>query len=173
MSRHYSRIQQAARYQQALNNYVAYVQGKSERQPNIGNGKKRDASQTLYIRPFGVPATSSDLFTVSGSLPTWEEFSGIISGHAVATVATGKTAVKVRGFKASRVIIITGRAQDGTVKESHITKTKYLSYGGKSRSLPFGRAADADTELSVFTTIKSALTPAGSGNRVYLSPEKI
>ncbi len=173
MGRHYSRIAGAARYQQALTNYVAFIEGKTNRQPGIGTGKKRDKSQILFVKPFGAPAATSDLFQVSASQTAWVAHEGSFGSHALATLPSGGAALRVRGFRPARVVIVTGRQDNGVVKESHITKQKYLSYGGTSRSIPFGKAAAGDTELGVYDTIRGLLVPTGSTVRAYLSPERI
>ena len=173
MSRHYSRINQAARYQAALENYVAYIQGKTERQPGIGTKGTREPSQTLYVNPFTVNIGTADTIKVSASRTAWDAHEAAFGTHTVAALPAGDVALSLRGFKPARAVIITGRSNAAkTVKESHITKTKYLSYGGTSRSIPFGKSAANDVEVTVFQGIKSTLAPAGSGVVVYLSPEK-
>lgn len=171
MSKHYSRLLQASRYQAALAKYVAYIEGRANRQPNIGNGKKRDTSQTLYVKPFATPEASTDLYKCSAGLTAWNTYKATLGGHALDVAGNGINVIKARGFKAARVVIVTGRSADGSVKESHITGSKYLSYGGKSVSLPFGRVNNTDTPLTVFNAIKTELTPVGSTTKVYFSDE--
>ena len=173
MSKHYSRILSAARYQAELEAYINYISGKASRQLNIGNGKKRLASTTLYVLPFAFPATSNTYLQQSAATAAWTEYEGEIGGHAVATLPANTSAVKIRGARAARIIVVTGRSPDGVVKTSHITSAKYLSYGGTSRSVPFGRAGATDTLETVFEAIKSVLAPTGSANKVYLEPEKV
>ncbi len=171
MSKHYSRIVQASRYQLALESYVAYIEGKANRQPNIGSGRTRDASQTLFVTPFSVNLGSTVKLQVSASQPAWAEHEGAFGDHTVAVLPGGDTSVRLRGVKAARVTIVTGRKTKPDVDESHITKMKYLNYGGTSRSIPFGRAAAGDTEVAVFETIKGLIAPPGSATRVYLTSE--
>ncbi len=173
MGKPYSRITQAARYQAELNAYIEFITGKANRQPNIGKGKKRQPSTTLYVLPFAFPATSNVYLQQSAATPTWTEFEGEIGGHAVTAVPANTTAVKIRNAKAARVVVVTGRTAEGTVKQSHITGASYLKYGGTRQSVPFGRAGATDTLETVFEAIKSVIAPAGSANKVYLQPEKV
>ncbi len=175
MSRHYSRINQAARYTAALENYVAYIQGKTERQPGIGTRAARQPSQVLYVNPFSLNIGTADTIKVSADKQAWDTHEGAFGVHTLAALPSGDVALTLKNFRASRVTIVTGRSNaERTVKESHITKTKYLSYGGTSRSIPFGKSASgaSETELAVFQTIKTELAPVGSTLKVYLSPEK-
>lgn len=172
MSKHYSRILQAARYQAALNAYVEYVTGKAERQPNIGTKGNRPAQTTLYITPFSLTLGPTDKIQCGANETAWNANEGAFGSHVVATLPAGDVAFKIRGFKPAKVVIVTGRSAQGKVTPSHITKQKYLSYGGTTRTIPFGKAAAGDTEATVFQTIKDLIAPAGSSTKVYLSPEK-
>lgn len=172
MSKHYSRIMQAARYQAALTNYVEYVTGKTERQPNIGTKGNRPAQTTLYITPFTITLGANDRIQSGANSQAWTAHEGAFGSHVVATLPAGDVAFKIRGFKPAKVVIVTGRLTQGEVKPSHITKQKYLSYGGTTRTIPFGKAAAGDTEAVTFQTIKDLIAPAGSTTKVYLSPEK-
>jgi hypothetical protein len=172
MSKHYSRILQAARYQTALTAYTEYITGKAERQPNIGTKGNRPPSTKLYISPFSFTIGATDKLETSANQAAWTEHEGAFGSHTLAALPSGDVSFKIRGFRPSKVVIITGRSGSGTVKTSHITKTKYLSYGGSSRSIPFGKAASGDTEVTVFDTIRDLVAPTGSPLKVYLSPEK-
>lgn len=166
---------QAARYQLALENYVAYMQGKTERQPKIGTQQPRQPSQVLYVNPFSLSIGTADTIKVSADRAAWDTHEGAFGTHTLAVLPGGDVALTLKNFRAARVTIVTGRSNaERTVKESHITKTKYLSYGGTSRSIPFGKTASGsvETELAVFQTIKTAVAPVGSTIKVYLSPEK-
>lgn len=173
MSKHYSRILSAARYQAELTAYIEFITGKASRQPKIGAGTKRQPSTTLYVLPFAFPAASNTYLQQSAATPAWTDYKGELGAHTVATLPANTNAVKVRGAKAARVVVVTNRQTTGTVAQSHITGAKYLSYKGNSHSVPFGRSGASDTEDTVFQAIKAAIAPAGSTNRVYLQPEKV
>jgi hypothetical protein len=172
MSRHYSRILQAARLQQELTAYVEFLTGKAERQPNIGTRGGRPAQTALYITPFTLTLGANDKIQCGANSASWTANEGAFGSHVTATLPAGDVAFKIRGFQPAKVVIVTGREATGTVKTSHITKGKYLSYGGTSRSIPFGKAAAGDTEAVTFQTIKDLIAPAGSTTKVYLQPEK-
>jgi hypothetical protein len=166
---------QAARYQLALENYVAYMQGKTERQPQIGTKQPRQPSQVLYVNPFSLNIGTADTIKVSADRTAWDTHEGAFGTHTLAALPSGDVGLSIKNFRAARVSIVTGRSNAArTVKESHITKTKYLNYGGTSRSIPFGKtsAGSAETEVTVFQTIKTSLAPVGSTLKVYLAPEK-
>jgi|SRR5919199_4208137 hypothetical protein len=176
MSRRYSDILKAARDLPYLENYIKWMTSAENRQPNIGKRGARKASQKLGVIPFNVPLGAGQLAYESGALPTWEAHRGEIGNHAVALTATNiKTTVRLERYSAARVIILTGRGATGTEKVSHITGRKYMSHGGTSTSLPFGKPSEAstDTEEATFGTIAAAIRGAATaGVRVTLKPEK-
>jgi hypothetical protein len=80
--------------------------------------------------------------------------------------------IPVANYKAARVVISTGRSNTGVKKVSKVTGLPYLDYGGRSTSLPFGRANETDTMLAAFEEIKAAIIAQTAGARVTLTPEK-
>jgi hypothetical protein len=173
MARRYSRILQAARYYSAIDNYIKYITDASKRGQNVGSGTKRAASQILYIKPFNLNLGPNDRIIVSGAKPTWDARQAIFAIHTKDTLGAGLFPFKVDGFKASRVIITTGRSDNGIKKISRVTGMAYLDYGGKSTSLPFGRKDDTETEAEAFLKLKTDIVEATAGALVTLQPEKI
>jgi len=171
MGKKFSRVLGGARYKTELDNYIKWLTGEAERQPNIGKKGNRPASKKLYIIPFGYSLPSTVHLTQSASLTIWDTHKSDFSAYTLDTLPTDNNALKIRGYRAPRVTIITGLADAGSVKTSHITGAKYLSYGGKSASIPFGKGSTTKSENDVFTTIKSSDT--FTNVRLYLVPEQI
>lgn len=172
MSKKFSRVLAGARYQQELTNYLKWLQGQTDRQPNIGKKGNRPASKILYVKPFAYKIPAGVLLQVSGADPAWESYKSSFSVHTVDTLPENTESLKIRGYRAARVNIITGRTPGGVVKTSHITEAKYLSYGGKAQSVPFGQGASGtETEIQAFDLIKTSAEL--SKLPVYLIPEKI
>lgn len=173
MSRRYSRIKNALTYQQSLENYIAYLQNAATRTPNIGGGKARDPNQVLFVQPFTLQLGANDRLQVSASRTAWTEYTAAFGTHTTTSAGTGNVSFKIRGFRPAKVNIVTGRSTaNRTVATSKVTKAKYLSYGGTSRSVPFGKAAATDTEELVFEVIRSEIAVPDSGILCYMVPEK-
>lgn len=173
-SRRYSRIMEAARYYAAIDNYLQYIQDASRHSTNIGSGRARPPSQPLFIVPFAVDLAAGQMVPVSASQTAWNAHGARFAGRTVAVApAAAENRIKIADFKAARVVITTGLSATGTVKTSRVTGLKYLSYGGQSTSIPFGRLNDADEEATAFAAIEAAITPTlGANSRVSLTPEK-
>lgn len=173
MSRRFSRIQAATRYYAAVDNYIKYITDATRRSTRVGQGKARPRSQKLFIDPFGLKLASGQRVPVSAAQPAWTTYSGRFGGHTEATPPTDEDLiVKPADYRAARVIIVSGRSQTGVVKTSAITGMKYLSYGGDSTSIPFGRKNETETELAAFEEIKAAINPEASNLLVTHQKEK-
>lgn len=160
MAERYSRILSAATLYPQLKNYLNYIQTMDDRNPNVGQGRPRPASQVLFIRPFNYNLPVGQMHKTSGAQPTFNSYSseGQIGSRVTSVTPTGDgNVVDLDNFKPARVIITTGRSTTGTVKTSRITKAKYLSYGGTSTSLPFGKANDTDTYADAVAAIRTTL----------------
>jgi hypothetical protein len=173
MARRYNRILQAAKYYAAIDNYIKYIQDASRRGSRVGTGTPRPASKILYVKPFNIALGNTTVAVVSGAQPTWTARQAIFALHTKDTIPDTVQGVKVKGFKAARVIITTGRSTTGVKKTSRVTGMPYLDYGGKSTSLPFGRNTQTETEAEAFETIKTDLLQAIAGALVTLQPEQI
>lgn len=172
-----SDILNAARNLPYLENYIKWMTSAENRQPNIGKGAAKKQSQKLLVVPFTLRLPDGTHAATSGALPTWEKYQAAIGGHAVAvTAANVATAFKLERFTAARIHIITGRTpagERGIVKTSHITGRKYTTRGGHSTSLPFGKAAAADTEDAVFATLSADIRQeSATGVEIAFTPEK-
>ena len=173
MAKRYSRILSAAKYYSAVDNYIKYITDPDRRGINVGNGKPRSPSQALYVDPFAVALANGQVVKQSASVPTWTARSAQFAGRTNAVKpADEDLIIKLADYKAARVIITTGVSAQGVKKISRVTKLPYLSYGGTSTSVPFGRKDAADTVTAAFLEIKTAITAAVNGASVTLVPEK-
>jgi len=175
-SRRYSRILQAARYYAAIDNYINYVKDASRHSTNIGSGDPRPESIKLYVKPFGRSLATGQLIEASASAPAWNTYSAKFANRTTATPPGNAGLIIVpEDYKAARVKITTGKSANGIVKTSRVTGMKYLSYGGKSTSIPFGKGTDnAETQETAFLELETSIDDQLSGNYdITLIREKI
>lgn len=167
------RVLRGQRGQAAKDKYINYLNG-IDIEDNVGGGTAKPPSQTLYVRPFSGGLPSTVWLRVSASTTAWGNFGTVstIATRTKETIASGNTAVKIRGFKAARVSKTTGIASSGTRKTSTKTGLPYLSYGGASLSLPFGKSGDTDTYADAIIEIE-ALLKTSSSIRVSFTEELI
>ncbi|HEY9653644.1 MAG TPA: hypothetical protein V6C95_23485 [Coleofasciculaceae cyanobacterium] len=171
----FSKIIEAAKLYPYLDNFIKWQTDATKRGTRVGQGQPRPASIKLYITPFAVPLPTGQLAEQSASAPAWNTYSSKFATYTTATrPATDANVIQVRDYTAPRVQIKTGIGSAGVVKTSAQTGRKYLSYGGTSTSIPFGKNAAGDTVEGVFadlrTQILGATPPANM--RVTLIPEK-
>lgn len=175
-SRRYSRILQAARYYAAIDNYINYVKDASRHSTNIGSGDPRPASIKLYVKPFGRTLATGQLIETSASEPSWNTYGSKFTNRATAAAPANAGLIIVpEDYKAARVKITTAKSAAGIVKTSRVTGLKYLSYGGKSTSIPFGKGSDAaETMETAFLELRDAIKELLSGNfDITLIREKV
>lgn len=169
----YSRILQAAKLYSAVDNLIKSITDSTRKGQNVGNGSPRQPSQKLFIDPFNIALATGQVVPATGAKPSWTTYSASIGNRASATPPTNEDLiVKVSDFTAARVVITTGRSTTGVKKVSKVTGLAYLSYGGKSTSLPFGRNAAGDTMQAAFEEIRTRILAATAGAIVTLTPEK-
>lgn len=163
-----------------LTNYVEWLR-LPERQHTVGvgNGKNRAAPKKLYIHPFNITMPTTLMALTSASSTSYEALESKVVGYAIATLPVDGTvfARKPRQYSPARVVQTIERRSKGTSKTSHITKNPYLSYGGTSRSVPFGQTGrDAgEDEVDIFAVIRGRFMAGGvipTGQTVTLVKEK-
>jgi hypothetical protein len=110
----------------------------------------------------------------SAAAPSWATYGSRFGSFTSATApADAGNIVVPAKYRAAHVIIKTGMLSQAVVKTSGITGLQYGSYGGRSTSIPFGKAVAGDEQLAVFNTIRTNLNQQLSGNyRVSLTREK-
>jgi hypothetical protein len=176
MADRYGDILRGARLKVALDNYIKYLSGEVNRQPNIGKGKPRAATTTLYVDPFGTKLAAKQSAQVNGPQEFWNSHKPKFSTYTKDTLDTkgGEISLKIKGFRAARASYKTGINPTGVEATSNATKMKYLKYGGTSQSLPFGQAETFTTESAAFEAIKTAfgVTQTTKAAKVYWQREK-
>lgn len=178
MADRYSRIIEASRMKKALDNYLLWLNGTADRQVGVGNGKARPATTNLYVKPFGVALNAKQYAQVSGNATYWGNNKTKFTSKK-ATIdeinaggTTDESALKLKGFRAARVVHRTGMLETGKVSTSNVTKTKYLNYGGTSTSIPFGtNTVTPNSEAAQFEILKGEYT-LDATQRVNWSREK-
>lgn len=167
-------IFQASRYAGALDAYVDYIKNMERRGSRVGQGEPRPEIVQLYITPFAIELATGAFIQTSASINGYNDIKAALGDGVKNTITAQQKSFKMRGYKSPRVNLITGRSDRGVAKTSNVTKLKYLDYGGKARSCPFGKRTATDTVSDVFTAVESALVGAAASTdrKVYLIPEK-
>lgn len=168
MSRRFSRIREAAYLNQAVDNYVQWLQTAATRPRNVGGGVDRPPSVELAIEPFGFTVAVGTAVRGTATTAARTQMSAAVGTYA-APAGGGITLQRIPGYKAARVSLFIGTG-NSTVATSEITGLRYLKYGGSSFSHPFGQNVGTDLEYDVFTAIRTAL--AGSNRRISYTPEQ-
>ena len=177
MGDRYSRILESSRYYAALTNYLQYIQNQDRRHTGVGEGNPRPPSVTLFIEPFDYNLPAGQKHRTSASQIAWNRYKGnsYLAARTTDVTPTGDgEVIKLAKFRPARVIVTTGRSQTGVVKTSRVTKMKYLSYGGDSTSIPFGRANATDTFAEATSIIRGQIQASlGPNDKIAFSNEKV
>lgn len=172
MAQRFSRILEAAKLYSAVDNYLKYITDSTKRGTRVGQGESRPASKSLFLKPFAFDLAADQRVRQTAAETTWNAVSGLGGvGSRVTATLGANTVIKISNYKAPRVVYVTGRSDNGVAKTSAITGLKYLSYGGKSRSFPFGKSGDTDTVSDAFTAIKTSVETGIAGAIVSLQNE--
>jgi hypothetical protein len=176
MSQKYKRILSAAKYYSAIDNYIKYITDATKRGQRVGNGTARDASMKAYVEPFGIDLPGTNTFAETKvTVPTWELYKALtaVSNRTKVVKIDTDFAVELKQYRPAAVMIVIGRSPKGTPDTSKVTGMKYLKYGGRSRTLPFGRGpTEAETEQEAFLSISSAIRNASANTTMSLRKEK-
>jgi hypothetical protein len=174
MGQRYSRILEAAKLAPQLEAFLDYQKNAARRGTRVGQGEPRPKSNPLYIKPFNIPLADTQKVRVTAAIPTIAAYgsNSEIASRTDAEPGAGVTLIKPEGFSAARVVITSGRSANGTPKTSAVTKAKYLSYGGTSTSIPFGRKNATETLTAAFEAIKAQIIAANPAVKVSLTREK-
>lgn len=169
MGRRYSRITQSARYTQALNRYVQYLQGTLTRTSRVGTQGARGNTKTVYVVPFGfdLPTSTYVKSTVKPDDYTFLAPRINTSGTGGEVLENTVGDIEQRtGFSAARVVSFINSTRVVSVVPSDITGLQYLKYNGDRRSCPFGRKTATDDLFDSFDAIKAALRTANASAAV-------
>lgn len=168
----YSRILSAAKYYAAIDNYIKYITDSTKRGQRVGQGENRLPTQAVFLKPFSVALHTTQYVKTSGTIQTLTTYAAAL-GERVQTpnIPAQGVPIKLQNFSPAKVKIVTGRLPEGRPETSKVTGMKYLSYGGRSRSIPFGRNG-TETQAEAFTAIRTAILNTTAGAIVTLTPEK-
>ena len=138
-------------------NYVKYLNTIDDRQSRIGQGKPIPPQIELYVKPFSLTLDTDQYIKANGTSSRWGTFQAHFTSYTKADIdeAGGEMALDLR-FRAAKVVIKTGMSTNKTVRKALTTGKDYVTYGGESGSVPFGKNT-TDLELDVFNTIRAAI----------------
>jgi hypothetical protein len=173
MTRRFQNILRGYRGEAAKNKYLDRLRGMGQGE-NVGQGTKRPPSIKLYIEPFSDGFPGTILVHTSATVPAWTALSAVsaITARTKAAVTASDIHVRVKGFKASRVVRRSKADTTGTATTSKLTGLRYLKYSNPSVSVPFGRDNATDTFGAAKTAITNALTANGAAVAVTFIDEE-
>ena len=137
-------------------NYVNYLTSLDDRQPGIGQGDPKPPQTPLYVKPFAYDLDGTQYIEVNGTASRWASWGSAFSPYTKDTLGAGETALDIR-LSPARLIIKENVSTTKQVRTANTTKRKYITYGGKAGSVPFGLNTATDNEFDVYTTIRTAL----------------
>lgn len=171
MGSRYSRIRQGAQLNNALTNYIAYLQ--TPRTPNLNSQGARDLTKTVYIAPFKVDIGATEVASAKMNPTHFTRLGARVNaagtGAAVDENLGSNSVVALPKFRSARVVLFHNATRSVTVATSEVTNSRYLRYAGDRFSCPFGRNLENDDEGDAFLGIKSAVVAAETGAVVRVS----
>ncbi len=142
-------------------NYISYLNNLDDRQPGIGQGDPKPPQTPLYIKPFAYDLDTTQFIEANGTASRWATWGVSFAPYTKDTLAGGETSLDIR-LSPARVIVKEGLSTTKQVRTANTTKRKYITYGGKSGSVPFGLNTATDDELDVYNTIRTAIKAQGA-----------
>lgn len=137
-------------------NYIAYLNNLDDRQPGIGQGDPKPPQTPLYIKPFAYDLDTTQYIEANGTASRWASYQASFANYTKDTLEAGDTIISPK-FTPARLIVKEGLSTTKQVRTANTTKRKYVSYGGKAGSVPFGINTASDNELDVYQTIRTAI----------------
>ncbi|MGK7893359.1 MAG: hypothetical protein AB4372_06975, partial [Xenococcus sp. (in: cyanobacteria)] len=127
-------LAKAKQFAKYWDNYVAHLDNLDEQQPNIGNGVDKPEQTILYVKPFGMDLATQQYLKVQANAQRWTAYGANFANYAKTDIneAGGESFLKLKGFRAAKIVIKTGVSGTKTVKTAVGTKRKYVDYGGQS-----------------------------------------
>lgn len=158
MAARYSNIRQGRQLNDALGNYITYLQ--TPRTPKINSRGDRPPSQVVYVVPFGQDLATDEVTPVNSPTAGVGRLSGLINaagtGGEVLTTLGAKTPAYVEGFNPARLVTFENATKTKTVATSDVTKLPYLKYTGERFTCAFGRKTATDDLEDVFQALYAA-----------------
>jgi hypothetical protein len=146
-------------------NYVNYLSTLDDKQPKVGQGSPKPPQTVLYIKPFAIDLDTDQYLKANGTSERWTTFGSAFNNYTKPTLNTGsgEIDIAIRRVRPAKVVIKTGMSITKSVKTANTTKRKYVTYGGVSGSIPFGKYS-TDTEVEAYQTIAAAVKAVGGFN---------
>jgi lysophospholipase L1-like esterase len=159
------------RKKRGYDRYLQWLQ--QPRTDGTGDGEPRGPSVVRYLIPFTRSLGANGVVMTRVSQEAVSQMGTAIGSKAKATLGGNDIPQFIRKFKPARIVMISGRNQSGVVKTSKRTGLKYLSYGGKSYTHPFGRptANSTDTMYETYAEIRAQL--AQQPNRSFTLKDEV
>lgn len=180
MARRYSDVLRGAELNQALNNYVDYIQNIDNRQTKrLRGGAPGEARprRQVAVKPFGIEMGAGEFALVGISQASYTKLSSAIGARMSITSEALGGASKLDRFKPAKVNYFEPTSDSArSYVQSKLTKLYYLKIQGDSFSAPFGATTDAEEELAGSRVVKTAvynIAPSKESRRVWFTPEKV
>lgn len=137
-------------------NYMNYLNNLDDRQPGIGQGDPKPPQTPLYIKPFAYDLDTTQFIEANGTANRWSSYGASFAPYTKDTLGAGETTLSPK-FSPARLIVKEGLSTTKQIRTANTTKRKYVTYGGKAGSVPFGINTPTDDELDVYQTIRTAV----------------
>lgn len=172
----YSRIKEAAKLQQALNNYHTYLTEQLTNQAPTGTPESQGEYTPLYAKPFAYALNDDQRVRESANAQAWTNYATHFANRTFDVPPAAQNLIRIRNYKLPRVSIWANYATTGNYQQSEITGLTYIKYGGQVRTIPFGHTTNTGTETqtTAFTDIRNALETVSANPPlvIYLVPER-
>lgn len=180
MARRYSDILQSARLRPAADRYIQYLQGQLTRPSRVGTQGAREATQAVFITPFGFDLAAAQVIRALVNPAHYADLApriNAVTGASVADTIGANSLSQVSKFSAARVVWFRNATRSVQVTTSDITGLEYLKYNGDRSACPFGRDDSTSTadQYDVFQEVKAELLglTGFAVNRVSLQRERL
>lgn len=157
------KLLQAKRDAVYWDNYMNHLNSLDDRQSKVGQGDPKPPQTELYIKPFALELDSDQYLKVNGTTERWNAYRSSFSGYTKETInaAGGEIFLKLRNVSPAKVVVKTGMSTSKSVVTAKTTKRKYVDYGGKSGSIPFGIKTVGETEVEAYNALRAAIIASG------------
>lgn len=178
MARRFSQIKRGAEYDQALDNYVAYIRNAETRPTKrMQGGVRGNRRETVpaSVKPFGRELGTGEYALTRVSSESVNQIGTALSTRLFTTGANLTGGIRLPKFRPAKVSAFRGPGAAAYV-QSQITRLYYLKYEGDNYGAPFGATSETEEEFDGGSAVKAAiltLFAASDIKRVSISPEKV
>jgi hypothetical protein len=147
-------------------NYINYLTNLDDRQPNIGQGKDKPPQTELFIKPFALDLDTDQYLKVNATAERWNAFGTPFANYAKASLDSvgGEIFLQLRNVSPAKMVIKTGLSTTKQVVTAKTTKRKYVTRGGESGSIPFGKNTPGETEVEAYNALRAAVIASSAYN---------